>query len=155
MDAVEPVSEAAITDRAVQQAGSESRAALLAELAIYPDGQLYRISVRLAGPDPRAALRENAELSDADMERLERKLAAMGARAKDGPWAAGDSAAHRRQAGCARGAIGQSLGMETSLFKPRVRQLKELGLTESLEIGYRLSPRGEAFLRRSRVGTTQ
>jgi hypothetical protein len=31
-------------------------------------------------------------------------------------------------------------------FKRRVRQLKELGLTESLEIGYRLSPRGRAVL---------
>jgi ribosomal protein S19E (S16A) len=45
--------------------------------------------------------------------------------------------------------LAKSLGMETSLFKPRVRQLKQLGLTESLEIGYRLSPRGQAFLRRS------
>lgn len=32
------------------------------------------------------------------------------------------------------------------LFKRRVRQLKELGLTESLEVGYRLSPRGRAVL---------
>ena len=31
-------------------------------------------------------------------------------------------------------------------FKRRVRQLKELGLTESLEVGYRLSPRGGAVL---------
>jgi hypothetical protein len=30
--------------------------------------------------------------------------------------------------------------------QPRVRQLKELGLTESLEVGYRLSPRGRAVL---------
>ncbi|MCU0905831.1 MAG: GNAT family N-acetyltransferase [Tabrizicola sp.] len=28
-----------------------------------------------------------------------------------------------------------------------MRQLKELGLTESLDVGYRLSPRGERFLR--------
>jgi ribosomal protein S19E (S16A) len=27
-----------------------------------------------------------------------------------------------------------------------VRKLKELGLTESLEIGYRISPRGQAYL---------
>ena len=36
-------------------------------------------------------------------------------------------------------------GMETHAFKLRVRRLKELGLTESLRIGYRLSPRGEAL----------
>ena len=33
-------------------------------------------------------------------------------------------------------------GIETAVFKRRVRQLKELGLTESLATGYRLSPRG-------------
>jgi hypothetical protein len=33
-------------------------------------------------------------------------------------------------------------------FKADVRKLKELGLTESLEVGYRLSPRGRAFLGR-------
>ena len=33
-------------------------------------------------------------------------------------------------------------------FKRDVRRLKELGLTESLEVGYRLSPRGRALLAR-------
>jgi flavin-binding protein dodecin len=32
-------------------------------------------------------------------------------------------------------------------FKMHVRKLKELGLTLSLRVGYRLAPRGEAFLR--------
>jgi hypothetical protein len=31
-------------------------------------------------------------------------------------------------------------------FKIDVRKLKNLGLTESLDIGYRLSPRGRAYL---------
>jgi len=38
------------------------------------------------------------------------------------------------------------VGRETAAFKLDVRKLKELGLTESLEVGYRLSPRGEALL---------
>ena len=42
--------------------------------------------------------------------------------------------------------LAESFGMETRPFKLRVRRLKELGLTESLRIGYRLSPRGKAFL---------
>jgi hypothetical protein len=37
---------------------------------------------------------------------------------------------------------------DVARFKRRVRQLKELGLTESLEVGYRLSPRGRAVLDR-------
>ena len=31
-------------------------------------------------------------------------------------------------------------------FKSRVRRLKNLGLTESLGVGYRISPRGRALL---------
>ena len=37
------------------------------------------------------------------------------------------------------------MGRETAPFKADVRKLKELGLTESLEVGYRLSPRGRAY----------
>jgi hypothetical protein len=38
--------------------------------------------------------------------------------------------------------------MEMQPFKVNVRKLKALGLTESLEIGYRLSARGRAWLAR-------
>ena len=38
------------------------------------------------------------------------------------------------------------MGRETADFKKDVRKLKELGLTESLAIGYLLSPRGEAVV---------
>ena len=40
-----------------------------------------------------------------------------------------------------------SLGREKLPFKRDVRKLKELGLTKSLLVGYRLSPRGRAYLR--------
>ena len=42
--------------------------------------------------------------------------------------------------------LAASVGRETKPFKIDVRKLKELGLTESLPVGYRLSPRGRAFL---------
>ena len=37
-------------------------------------------------------------------------------------------------------------GQERRAYKMRMPRLKALGLTESLERGYRLSPRGRAFL---------
>ena len=148
VDAVDEIAEASVTDRMARQAGFESRAALFAELSKYPDGQLYRIGVRLAGADPRVALRGNTRLSDDEVEQLERKLTAMGARSKDGPWAMSILELIARQPGVLAARLAKLNGMETAVFKPRVRQLKELGLTESLEIGYRLSPRGEALLRR-------
>ena len=48
--------------------------------------------------------------------------------------------------------LAASLGRETAPFKNDVRKLKELGLTESLQVGYRLSPRGIAYLDR-RLGS--
>jgi predicted transcriptional regulator len=44
--------------------------------------------------------------------------------------------------------LAATLGRETQPFKRDVRKLKELGLTESLRVGYRLSPRGRALLAR-------
>ena len=148
VDSVEPASETAITDLEARKAGFESRAALVSELSKYPDGQLYRIAVRLAGADPRVALRVDARLTAADVQALERKVAAMGAKSKDGPWALRVLRLIEQRPGVLAARLARSLDMETALFKPRVRQLKELGLTESLEIGYRLSPRGQAFLQR-------
>jgi hypothetical protein len=45
--------------------------------------------------------------------------------------------------------LAASVGRETQPFKTDVRKLKELGLTESLRVGYRLSPRGRAYLERT------
>ncbi len=42
--------------------------------------------------------------------------------------------------------LAASLGRDTQPFKRDVRKLKELGLTESLKVGYSLSPRGRAWL---------
>ena len=42
--------------------------------------------------------------------------------------------------------LAAQFGRETLPFKTDVRKLKNLGLTESLEVGYRLSPRGAAYL---------
>jgi hypothetical protein len=159
IDSVEPVAESALTDRVAREAGFESRQALLAELANWPDGELYRVAVRLAGPDPRWALREDVRLSDVDVDALARRLASLGARTKDGPWALPVMRLIAKRPGVLAARLATSLGIETALFKPRVRQLKELGLTESLEVGYRLSPRGHGLLRalegrRTRTGRT-
>ena len=42
--------------------------------------------------------------------------------------------------------LAAQVGRETADFKKDVRKLKELGLTESLDIGYLLSPRGQAVV---------
>jgi hypothetical protein len=109
------------------------------------DGTLYRIGLRVAGPDPRVALRATAGLSDADRAAIGAALWRMD-RVADVPWTGaflrliGDNEAVRAVD------LAERVGLPRDVFKRRVRRLKELGLTESLEKGYRLSPRGRAFL---------
>jgi hypothetical protein len=56
-----------------------------------------------------------------------------------------------RQPGRRAGDLAEQLGWaELQPFKLHVRRLKALGLTISLPVGYRLSPRGEAYVRQIR-----
>jgi hypothetical protein len=47
--------------------------------------------------------------------------------------------------------LAEAMGWERQDFKVHVRRLKELGLTLSLDVGYRLSPRGESYLNHLRT----
>ena len=102
------------------------------------DGDLYRIELHLEGPDPRLALRETVATGD-DLAELRRKVERL-------PWAMDYLRAIAERPAVRAPDLAASFGVETRVFKPRVRRLKELGLTISLSPGYRLSPRGEAFL---------
>jgi hypothetical protein len=140
-DAVERVDD--LTDEEARQAGWASREAVLKQFAART-GDLYRIELHRAGPDPRAVLRERVPSAD--------ELAALRARLERmGPWAVDYLQAIAERPGVRAPELAASFGMETRPFKLRVRRLKELGLTESLRIGYRLSPRGRALLRELRL----
>jgi hypothetical protein len=136
-DAVKKVSR--VSDRDARRAGYASAAALDAAWA-HRDGDLYRIELRLAGPDPRVALRE-AEPTPDELEALHARLARMG------EWTYDYLRTIAERPGVRAPDLAAGYGRETQPFKLDVRKLKELGLTESLPIGYRLSPRGEAVMR--------
>jgi hypothetical protein len=69
----------------------------------------------------------------------------MDARAQ-APWTREVLALIRTHPGRRAGDLAPMVGLETPLFKTLVRRLTGLGLTLSLETGYRLSPRGEQVL---------
>jgi hypothetical protein len=64
-----------------------------------------------------------------------------------GPWTETALALIAEHEGVRAGDLAEWAGMDRARFKSNVRKLKGLGLTESLEIGYRLSPRGAAVRR--------
>ena len=143
IDSVEPIGEEDVTDEDARRAGAPDRETLLARLR--PEGQLHRIEFRLAGPDPRIALRERSEVSPAERAEIDARLARLDAASRHGPWTRTVLRLIDERPGTRAPDLAASLGRETAPFKADVRKLKELGLTESLEVGYRLSPRGRAY----------
>ncbi|MGX1787420.1 hypothetical protein ACWIGM_11800 [Bosea sp. NPDC055332] len=142
IDAVEPISEAEIDSTTAKATGFNSREDALAALAGH-EGDLYRIRIRLIGPDPREALRGADSLTDADMQELVGRLDRLDARQ---PWTRATLELIAAHPGRRAAELAELLGRGMLPFKQDVRKLKALGLTESLEIGYRLSPRGKALL---------
>ena len=142
---IEPASEDALTEQDATAAGFDSVKDLLRWTTSKGMGELYRIGIVLAGPDPRIALRAADRLTDSERATLSRKLDRMD-RAADEPWTRETLRQIQRSPGVVSTELAAEAGKERPLYKLRVRRLKALGLTESLEIGYRLSPRGEALL---------
>jgi hypothetical protein len=140
IDAVEPIALADVSGDDLRRAGIASLAELESYLA--PEGQLYRIRLRYAGEDPRIALRE-AVPDAAELGQLSARLAKLDG--KD-PWTVATLALIAELPAKRASSLAKRMGMEQLPFKVRVRKLKGLGLTESLEVGYRLSPRGAAVL---------
>lgn len=146
IDSVERVAADAITDGEARRAGYPSLDALKAELDARDEGEIYRIELRLAGPDPRIELRERADLSGDELAALWKRLARLDGASPVGPWTLAVLRLIDRNPGVRAGDLAPQVGQERVPFKVNVRKLKALGLTESLETGYRLSPRGRALL---------
>lgn len=146
--AVKPIEERDLTDTEAKAAGFADRAALLADLRSDGDRTLYRIVLDGIEPDPRLSLRGEAKLSESDWHDLTARFARWD-KAKPGYFPSILSAIGAHP-GKPAGELARAAGVEKLKFKQDVRRLKELGLTESLEVGYRLSPRGEAVLEKLR-----
>jgi DNA-binding IclR family transcriptional regulator len=70
----------------------------------------------------------------------------MDARSAVGPWTLEVLRMIGATPGKRAADLAAEMNWETAQFKAHVRRLKALGLTESLEVGYRLSPRARSLL---------
>jgi len=147
IEAIDIIQASEITERDARRAGRESRASLLAELEKYREGELYRIRFQLRGGDERVALREHDRLSEDELRSVLQSLSRMdGHGGSAGAWTRKALQAIADSPGRRAADLAATLGYEMMWFKTHVRKLKTLGLTESLEVGYRLSPRGRKVL---------
>lgn len=147
-DEVEVVALATITEEEARRAGTDL--ARLREILQRKPGEVYRIRLSHAGADERVALREKARLTPRQRDEIVGALAGMDARSKRGPWTRVHLELIDARPSELAETIAASIGREKLPFKADIRRLKELGLTESLRPGYRLSPRGRAVLRHLR-----
>lgn len=150
--AIQPIMEMEITTTDAQQAGYASKADLMKDLGTISDGQLYRVTIKYGGEDPRIQLRQNADLSETEFNTIQKKLKGY---EREGAWTRKVLKLIAANEATLASKLAEKMGMEKYAFKRRVRQLKELGLTESLDIGYRLSPRGRAYLERLGVSPAE
>jgi hypothetical protein len=96
---------------------------------------------------PGARGQPSTETVSADeLAALVQRLEAMDRRSRIGPWTLATLRAIAARPGVLAARLATSLGRPRDEFKRDVRKLKALGLTFSLEIGYRLTPKGEVLV---------
>lgn len=119
-----------------------------------PEAQLYRIEFRFSPIDDRPRPpTQDTDLTPEEIQALLTRLARMDATSGAGPRTNATLRAIEERPATRAAELAASLGRDTPSFKSDVRKLKALGLTESLEVGYRISPRGRVFLDRVAAST--
>ncbi|TCP56910.1 hypothetical protein EV191_101859 [Tamaricihabitans halophyticus] len=146
VDSIESIAESAITEEQARQAGAASAAEVRAALRGPAGAPLYCIAVRWAGPDPRVALSQTSELAEDELAEIQRRLDRLDSRSERGPWTHDVLEVIAAHPGTRAAELAELLGRERDALKLDVRKLKNLGLTHSLDVGYRLAPRGAAYL---------
>jgi len=141
------VDPARITKADARRAGFPDADAVRAQLRGDVDLPVYRVQFhRVDEPDPRRVLAATDDLSPADRAEIDRRLDRLDRASAHGPWTRAVLAVIAEQPATRAADLAAGFGRETLPFKTDVRKLKNLGLTESLDVGYRLSPRGRAYL---------
>ena len=166
VDELQQVKVGDITDADARRAGEADAAALRTRMAkpsrgryatgpatpkvIGADTAVWRVDFHRIEPDAAPRLADQADLDHTEVANITGRLARLDTAATDGPWTGATLRLIKEKPGVVSTELATELGRERAPFKVDVRKLKRLGLTVSLERGYRLSPRGEAYLAAAR-----
>lgn len=149
IDSVRTVDPGSIADDEAIRAGHPSAEALRADMRGDPALPICRVAFHLApGEDPRDELAADAVLDAESRADITRTLERLDRASRSGAWTHAVLTLIAANPAVRAGDLAPRMGQELPDFKLNVRKLKNLGLTISLGTGYRLSPRGEAFLAR-------
>jgi hypothetical protein len=155
VDAIERVPSTSITDDDARRAGFAGSGELLAYLAEVteertPPAEVFRVTLHHGGDGDRVELALSADLTDEDRADIRARLKRLDERSDSGPWTARTLALIAAHPRTAASQLAKRMRRETAPFKANVVKLKKLGLTQSFEVGYELSPRGRAYVQARR-----
>lgn len=146
VDRVERVKVADVTLAEARLAGFDSVAELFAYAASAPGGpleattELWRVELHHGGDGDRVDSALDDALGTDEIAAIRERLLRWG------EWPFPTLRLIGKHPRIAASKLAKKLGRETLPFKVDVRKLKKLGLTQSFEVGYEVSPRGRAFL---------
>ncbi|MCY3813690.1 MAG: hypothetical protein OXH15_18000 [Gammaproteobacteria bacterium] len=144
--AVSQVRISAIADDDARRAGFDNVGALAAFLKVGHDAQVTRVGFELADEQD---IRRSPDLG---LEDVLGRLSATDRRSAS-PWTGRVLTLIATHPGRRAGDLAPTMGWELPKFKANVRKLKALGLTRSLEVGYRLTDLGERAVAAQRSDT--
>jgi len=151
VDAVEVVEARAIKPDDARRAGFTSLRELHEYLAPMADEDrtLYRIDFTYVGHRPDREPDRTPAGTDDEIAAIDKALDLRDRNSKCGPWTRQTLALVGEYPGMSSKELASRLGRDRAALKQDMRKLKKLGLTESLETGYRLSARGESYINRA------
>ncbi|HEY1550462.1 MAG TPA: hypothetical protein VGG28_21690 [Kofleriaceae bacterium] len=152
VDAISEVATGSIDDADALAAGFASRGELVAYLGEFGPlddaTPVFRVVLHHGGDGDRTSLALVDSLTPDDIAAITAKLAKLD---KPRAWTAQTLAIIAKRPRVAASKLAAQLGRETAPFKADVVKLKKLGLTQSFEVGYEISPRGVAYVKSSRA----
>jgi hypothetical protein len=154
VDAIDLVQLREVTAADARRAGFATRDELLAYMAqaryekpLTDASPVYRVRFHHGGDGDRVSLALEDDPTADDIATLKEKLARMD---KHEPWTQKTLSIIEKHPRVAASKLAAKLKRDTAPFKIDVRKLKRLGLTQSFEVGYEISPRGRAYLAATR-----
>ena len=158
IDRVDRVSVASITTEDARRAGFDTSEAVIRLLErradLDADTLIYRVEFHRVGSFRAITGAERAAPGADELADLTVRLQRLDRASRTGPWTTATLRAIADQPGVVSTDLAHELGRERPAFKLDVRKLKRLGLTESLTVGYALTPKGVAVLRHLDAETT-
>ncbi|MGF1667964.1 MAG: hypothetical protein ACFCVC_17025 [Acidimicrobiia bacterium] len=147
VDTVDEVAPERISDADARRAGYADATTLVGDLRGEEGQPVFRIAFRhLPEPDPRTELANDDALDPEAIAAITARLDRLDRSSSHGPWTASYLEAIESNPERRAPDLAETFGRETQPFKLDVRKLKNMGLTVSCPVGYRLSRRGEAYL---------